>query len=282
MKDLINRYMNEISPTKAEATHRTNLSAAKFLILSLGDFKPRDVKAVHVYQHLDARKDAPIRANREVSLLSSIFTAAKRWGVVFESPVREVERFTEKPRTRLVTDAEIEAFKKYAPAWMHTYIDLKLITALRQTDMLRLHSKMWADGGLWVQTSKTGRKLCFNADENLKQIYQRLQEQRYTKDDNKVTSLRWWFFSTREGTPYTPDGFRSIWHRAMKKALASGDLTERFQEKDLRARAATDCSSIIEAFELCGHTSLSTTKRIYRRGFTRVNPVNTANRLKKN
>lgn len=59
----------------------------------------------------------------------------------------------------------------------------------------------------------------------------------------------------------------------MIAALESGRLTERFQERDLRARAATDCGSIYEAFELCGHKSITTTKRIYRRGFNSVTPM---------
>jgi integrase len=282
MKELISRYMSEISPTKAPGTHRTNISAAKFLILTMGDFKPSQVKPIHVHQHLTARKDAPTRANREVALLGSIFNEAIRWGVVTESPVRDIKRYKEKPRTRLVTDAEIAAFKPHAPTWLQLYVDLKLLIALRQKDMRFLNSQMWFDGGLWVPTSKTGVKLRFNINQDMQLIYQQLMKLNGIDSDGKVTALRWWFFPSQNGKPFTESGFQTAWQRAMQSAIESGDLTERFQEKDLRAKAATDCDSIINAFELCGHSSLSTTKRIYRRGFNYVEPVNTANRLKKN
>lgn len=282
MKDLISRYMEEVSPTKAADTHRTNISSAKFLILTMGDFKPTQVKPVHIYQHLAARKGAPTRANREVALLGAIFTEAVRWGVVDESPVRNIKRYKEKPRTRLVTDAEIAAFKPHAPEWLKLYVDLKLLIALRQKDMRFLNSQMWFDGGLWVPTSKTSVKLRFNVNQDLQRIYQELLELNGVDQDSKVTSIRWWFFPSQSGKPFSSSGFQTAWQRAMQSAIQSGDLQERFQEKDLRAKAATDCESIINAFELCGHSSLSTTKRIYRRGYTHVEPVNTANRLKKN
>lgn len=280
MRDLISRYMNEVSPTKRPATHKTNVSAAKFLLLSFGDFHPRDVKSAHIYQHLTARRESPTRANREIALLGSIFTEAVRWGLVEHSPVIKIKRHQEVPRTRLVTDQEIAAFKSFAPEWMCLYIDLKLTTALRQTDMLNLHSGMWDENGLWVETSKTGKKLCFLASERLVRIVKQLQELNNAGQTDNVAPIRWWFFSTRRGARYSPDGFRSIWHRVMAKALASGALEVRFQEKDLRARAATDCNSLMEAFELCGHNSLSTTKRIYRRGYSLVNPVDNSSKPK--
>lgn len=67
----------------------------------------------------------------------------------------------------------------------------------------------------------------------------------------------------------------------MKKALASGELKERFQERDLRAKAATDCDSLYEAFELLGHKNISTTKKIYRRGFTKVTPLSPSSKSPK-
>lgn len=272
MIDLISRYMKEVSPTKAKDTHKTNISSAKFLLLSFGDFTPTEVKALHIYQHLDARRGSATRANREIALLGAIFTEAIRWGIVEDTPVKNIKRHKETPRTRLVTDDEITTFKKFAPDWMHLYIDLKLSTALRQSDMLKLHRGMFDDKGLWVGTSKTGKKLCFATTVHFKQLVESILSPNNSKVKAKTAPIRQWFFSSRFGTPYTGDGFRSIWHRAMVKAFKSGELREKFQEKDLRAKAATDCDTLVEAFELCGHRSLSTTQRIYRRGYTHVTP----------
>ncbi|MCH2055146.1 MAG: hypothetical protein MK214_00715 [Thalassotalea sp.] len=59
----------------------------------------------------------------------------------------------------------------------------------------------------------------------------------------------------------------------MMKAVSSGDLKERFQERDLRAKAATQCETLVQAFELLGHKNISTTKRVYRRGYSKVMPL---------
>ena len=65
---------------------------------------------------------------------------------------------------------------------------------------------------------------------------------------------------TRRGQPYTSDGFRSIWHRAMKKALEETRLQLPFTEHDLRAFTGTAAdASGIDAQELLGHTNKRTT-----------------------
>jgi integrase len=88
--------------------------------------------------------------------------------------------------------------------------------------------------------------------------------------EGKIKSL--YLFSTRKGQPYTPDGFRSIWHRWMTNALDKKILEERFQERDIRAKAGSDISSEEHATQLLGHESGKTTARHYRRLPTRVKP----------
>jgi len=280
MSDLIERYMREVSPTKAKSTHQSNLKASIKLIQAIGHFEPEQVKAKHAYQYLDirAREGAPVRANREYSLWSSIMTKAVQWGIIDQTPFYRIMKNKERPRTRLVLDSEIDTFLKFVPYWMQLYIELKLATGLRQTDMLALKNKDWEGlGGLNVQISKTsnstGKKMKFTNTEHLLWIFSELKKLNgYTKVAH-APLLNWHIFSTRNNTPYTPDGFRSIWHRCMVNALESGELTERFQERDLRAKAATMCESITQAFELMGHSSMTLTRRIYRRGYSEVQPL---------
>lgn len=59
-------------------------------------------------------------------------------------------------------------------------------------------------------------------------------------------------FCTRRGQPYTADGFRSIWQRAMEKAVAKN--LERFTEHDLRAKVITDARNLgQDAQRIAGH-----------------------------
>ena len=161
MFDLIDRYMKEVSPTKAKSTHKSNIAAAKNLIKRFGSMNPTMVRARHAYQFLDlrAREGAPVRGNREFALLSTIMTHAVRWGIIDCTPFNGIIRNPERPRDRLVLDEEIGVFFKYCPWWLQLYIELKLATGLRQTDMINLSSKDWCENeGLKVQTSKNQSK----------------------------------------------------------------------------------------------------------------------------
>ena len=87
--------------------------------------------------YLDARK-SKIRANRELAMLSHMFRKAIRWGVAEKNPCLGIERHPEKPRDRLIEDWEYLAFKSIVKPWMAAYMDLKLLTGLRQGDIISL------------------------------------------------------------------------------------------------------------------------------------------------
>ena len=291
MFDLIDRYMKEVSPTKADDTHKSNIAASKHLTKRFGSMNPTMVRARHAYQYLDlrAREGAPVRANREFALLSTIMTHAVRWGVIDNTPFHKIIRNPEKKRKRLVTDNELEAFLKHCPRWLQLYIALKVAIGLRQTDMNKLNSKNWFEGeGLKVQTSKTGVRIQFNHCDYLAKIVAELKELNGYRlvARKRVPILHWYFFAShadsRLDKPLTASGVRTAFNKAMREALASGDLKpeQRFQERDLRAKAATDCENAMQASELLGHKSISITNDIYRRGFTKVDPITPDSKFK--
>ena len=77
-----------------------------------------------------------------------------------------------------------------------------------------------------------------------------------------------YLFCSRQGTPYTGDGFRSLWSRARLKYKAAGG--DPFPENDLRAKVSTDSASLAEASARLGHQDQKTTLRHYRRKPTEV------------
>ncbi len=72
----------------------------------------------------------------------------------------------------------------------------------------------------------------------------------------------------RTGKPYTSEGYRACWQRCMRKWMRGGG--ENFHFHDIRALAATRCATPEIAMRLLGHTTLSMTMRVYRRGIERV------------
>ena len=89
MRVIFDRYERDIIPTKAPKTQRDNLGCMKFL-RSVFDNAPIDsITPQHIAQYRDSRKSklkgsvgkpAPVRANREITLLSHIWNLAREWG----------------------------------------------------------------------------------------------------------------------------------------------------------------------------------------------------------
>jgi hypothetical protein len=67
---LIEKYMIEVAPKKAKSTYEGNLAEAKNLKGVFLNMLIVEVRPMHIAQYLDVRGvKAPVRANREVSLL---------------------------------------------------------------------------------------------------------------------------------------------------------------------------------------------------------------------
>ena len=259
INDLFDRYMLEVAPGKAPPTFRNNQREIQPLRVFFGQMRPQDIEPVHVYQYLDTRgKSARIGANREKALLSHVFSMAIRWGLIRDNPCRNVKRLPEKPRDRYVEDWELQAFINIAPELIRHYVGFKYLTGLRQGDILRLRLDALREDGVHVTTGKTGRRLIIEWTGDLRYVLDHVRALR-----TKIKSL--YLFSTRQGQPYTSDGFRSIWQRVMKKAMETGVIKERFTEHDIRAKSGTDAdASGLDAQALLGHEDAGTTRRYIR------------------
>ncbi|MCG8311929.1 MAG: hypothetical protein MI976_01825 [Pseudomonadales bacterium] len=78
---------------------------------------------------------------------------------------------------------------------------------------------------------------------------------------------------TREGKPYSADGWRSIFQRLMTSALSSGVLNERFRDHDIRAKAGSDHNCVEEARKFLPHLNIKVTERHYRRKAEVIQPL---------
>lgn len=272
ISDLIDRYMAETSPQLSETMHKTSIGRAKKLRAAFGLFPLEDLQTQDIQKYLDYRKSTPVDANRTVSLLRAMYTTAVRWGYIKEVPFGRVKFHKEVINDRLVTMTEVDALKEFSPSWFKLYLDLKFSTGLRQKDMLELTTENWnPEVGLLVQASKSKHRTCFtNCTEFGELINKVLSEasKRWEKHSNSPKPL----FPNRTGKAYTPDGFRTMWHKYMQKAVNSGKLKESFREHDIRAMAATNRPTLEDARCLLGHRTASTTQRNYRKGYEPVMP----------
>ena len=156
---LIEKYMTEIAPRKAKTTYQGNLIEAKKLKEVFGKMLVLEIRPMHIAKYLDIRGiKAPIRANREISLLSHIFSYAMRWGQIDRNPCIGVAKHPEKGRDRYISDPEFEGVKKLSSDLIATVMDFAYITALRKGDILNLRLDKITDEGILITQSKTGAK----------------------------------------------------------------------------------------------------------------------------
>lgn len=264
---LIERYMVEIAPRKAKLTYRDYRVQAVNLMKVFGKMPAATVRPMHVAQYLDIRGEkAPIRANREVSLLSGIFSYAMRWGALDSNPCRGVKKHTEKGRDRYITDAEFDGVKAMAGDFIAAVMEFAYITALRKGDILTLRLDQISDEGISIRQGKTGAK----------QLYEWTPGLRKAVDAAKglqrpVRGL--YLFCNRYGQPYTDSGFKAMWNRVQVKWAKEGGA--RFTFHDIRAKALTDAKQKgLDAQALAGHASPAMTDHyIKQREFKRVTPL---------
>ena len=266
MSEVIDRYLREIAPLKAERTYKDNLIQGKYLRAAFGKLRPARVTPQLVYKYLDERgKSSKVQANREIALLSHICKKAIRWGFASTNPCTGVERFKETPRTRYITDEEFAAFKEFAGPDVAAYMDFKLLTGLRKGDIFRIRLGDLKDDGIHINISKTKKTLIIEWTPALEEAVAAIKSLK-----RPITSLH--LFCTRRGQPYSVGGFNSIWQRRMKQALEKGIIKERFNDHDIRAKTGSDAEES-HAVELLAHDDARTTKRHYRRKTPVVKPL---------
>jgi integrase len=286
--DLFDRYALEVIPTKAAATQRDNLASLKILrpifgAMLLAKYKECLIEPHHFYQYFDKRK-AKTAAAHELQVFRHALTKAVEWGLIKKNPI--IEQFSlkgRKPKTRdrYIEDWELlevlqlpETRKKGSVRMLKAYIKIKLMTALRRTDMLQLRIADIRDGAIHVQPHKTAKttgkaiqiEITPELDEAIKEAI-----------GARPLHIAPWLFCTRAGECYVDaqgqaNGFDSMWQRFMDRVVKETKVTERFCERDLRAKCATDQPSLEAAKKLLAHADSRTTARWYRRKPERVKP----------
>lgn len=265
--ELIMKYMIEIAPHKAASTYKGNKLEAENLKKVFSKVPSRAVLPTHIAQYLDARgKTSPVRANREISLLSHIFRYGMRWGIVNINPCLGVAKHKEKGRDRYIMDSEFDGVKSIAGELIATVMDFAYITALRKGDILSLRLDQITNEGIWIKQSKTGAKQLYEWSNGLHKVVNQAKGLK-----RPIRGL--YLFCTRQGKPYSDAGFKAMWNRVQIKWAEQGG--SRFTFHDIRAKALTDAKNLgMDAQTLAGHSSAAMTEHyIKQREFKKVTPL---------
>lgn len=109
--DLCERYVADEMPKKRPLSRRDFSAIINTIIRpKLGKRKIADVKFADVERlHRDVSSHAPVRANRVVSLLRTLFNLAIKWGYRPDNPCKGVQWNPEDRRERFLSQAEMAA-----------------------------------------------------------------------------------------------------------------------------------------------------------------------------
>jgi site-specific recombinase XerD len=280
---LLDEYLSQYAANaKAARTYKDNLKEAEYLKAFFGEMRPQDIQARHIGAYLEEnRKTRAVRANREKALLSHVFTWSMRhpvWGcIVLYNPCKGVTRNPETKRIRIVEDAEYMSVFNLASKNVQRMMTLVYRTLQRPCDLLRLSSANVLvrniDGHnlqvLSVRQSKTNAIVEIIMSEDIRQALYGTQIAESANSHSTTNIQNQFFILSREGKPYTSDGFNSVFADALNKyremmKTNTGVKSKPFGIYDLKGKGATDMYQSGIALEyiqaLAGHDSVTTTE----------------------
>jgi integrase len=267
--DVIDRYRAEVLPLKRSAQTRTDQGTALGrLRKAFGHMLPDNITAQHCYSYQDARRGlngqpVPVAARHEVQLLGHVLAKAIRWGIATRNPARSLDLGPRTPKRRRVTMDQVEQLRALADERMRVAIDFAVSLGQRRGDLLNLRREQLTSAGILVKQSKTGAEVLIEWSADLEAIVARAKA--LTPQVPGEYLIR-----KRNGRPYSPGGFASIWKRLMYKVVKAGG--QRFTFHDLRSVSADGAATPEEARDRLGHTDVATTKRHYLRGVVKAKP----------
>jgi integrase len=255
----------------ADSTQTDYTQCSVPLLKTFGTARASDIEAPDVARYLRVeRAEAPVRANREIALLSNLIGLAIERGEAKHNPCREVRRNEEQPRTEAVDPIEFMKFAAWVPslggqrAIIGMAAEYAALAGNRKAEFLDLSwPQIDAEHGvIRVKRAKQRGKKRGEVIEHIEitpAIAELLGRLRAARKNDSL-----YVFSNRHGTHYTANGFKAMWARLIKAAIGAKVVQARFTFHDLRAYYVTQHKAERGALPDL-HANPATTARVYDR-----------------
>lgn len=253
----------------ATNTQNEYKQCAKPLLKIFGDVYASHIKAPWIYRYLTVeRASAPVRANREKSLLSNLIDLAIRRGEAEFNPCKQVRRNEEQPRTESPSKSDFEGFM----TWLKSQGGRRLAIAQmaefcaysgsRKIEFLNLtwHQVDFDGGVIRVPRAKQRGAKKGNVIDVITMSPNLMELLKTIRASN--TNLNY-VFPAQKGMPYTASGFKGMWGKLKREAKAAKiEFNATFH--DLRAYYATTHKAETGVLPDL-HANPQTTARVYDR-----------------
>jgi integrase len=235
-----------------------------------------DITSHMLYRYLtEERRDAPVRANREISLLSNLIDLAIRRGEAQVNPANNVRRNTEQPRHKAISTNELGNLVDWLSnqesmpqrKMFAMVAEFTSLCGSRKVECLDLRwDQIDEEGNVirLVRAKQRGKKRgevidVIAMNDSLKDLVSRLKMVK--RDDSQYV-----FPTTRKGGPhYSPSGFKGMWGKLITEAIALKVIEGGFTFHDLRAYYVTQYKKTHAGVLPDLHSNPATTARIYDR-----------------
>ncbi|HIE68842.1 MAG TPA: hypothetical protein EYP98_01055 [Planctomycetes bacterium] len=180
-----------------------------------GDLQVRGVQPAHVLKLRDKYRETRAAANALIRVLSSLLSWSIPRGYRSDNPCQHV------PKLKIGDGYEpwswdmIELLREHAPGWMWQAAALALYTGQRQGDVLSMPWSAIKNGLIAVRQEKTGKPLVIPAHQDLLRVLETMKR-------SGVCIL-----SSTRGTPWTKDGFKTSWGKALRPPAQHGPVLPR-------------------------------------------------------
>lgn len=282
MGRLFDDYEEKVIPRLKSGTQKDYLKGLKQLRNAFESAPVDAVTAQVIAQYRDART-AKVRANREIALLSTIFTFAREWGLTEKAnPCARLRRNKETPRDFYAGKIVWDAVYAEAPSELKDAMDLAYLTGQRPADVLKASTADLNNGFLMVGQGKTEKRLRIRLHDGtdasaLSTFLDALLERKIMAGIRSSSLI-----TNQAGLRMSYAMLRNRWdearEKAATKATANGDAIlaaaiRQFQFRDIRPKAASEIDDINHASRLLGHSTQEMTKKVYRRVGEIVRPT---------
>jgi len=215
-----------------------------------GKMRASAIKPEHVRQYMDRRGlVAEVRANREHSFMSKVFSWAYERGKVSLNPCQKVRRFSEKPRDRYITDEEYGAVYAAARPTLKALMEISYCCAARQGDVLSMKRSQLKEDGIYICQGKTNKA-------QIKKWSDRLREAVDLAFSSQPIRHVDALFVSKGGSKVTTYMVRGWWDKAKADAKEiNPSMGIDFTFHDIKAKSISDYDGNKQKFS--GHKTLS-------------------------
>lgn len=245
-------YASADFTTLRPSTRRTYTGIIEGMCERCGDLPVRRIERKHIQVMIAKRAETPAAANNELRIWRLLMRCALEADWIKIDPtigVRKVRHVSEGFRTW--TEEDIAQFEAAYPIGTRARLALALLlyTAARRSDVVHFGPQHIKNGRIIFRQQKTGGEVDIPIHPELRAILDATPSGHLT------------FVVTREGSPFTPEGFTNWFHDMVVKAGLPTGCSPHGLRKAASRRLAEASATGHQIMSVTGHRSLKEVNR---------------------